>query len=227
VDNMNTKFKLIFEGDSQNIDLDRFRQSLVASFEVKNEENGIYVIINSSQDEDDSCQYLIDRELDRHFFLTSVKIKAEMVRKVVTSSFSFYYRTHGSLPETISSQIWNYELSTQLRLWALAVDANDIYLKIILLFQIIELSHPDCSDYPKYTDTSNQPSPLTEAKFLRHLVVHSGDVDGSQLKKYCTYLGLPELMFDPTDTTHNTILAEKVGILEKEAKLVIERCLFL
>lgn len=102
---MSTKFKLIFETEEPDIDLPKFRQSLPPVFEVTEEDNGIYITIPSQKPEDEQCQYLIDRELDRHFFLTSVKIRAEIVRKIFTVSFVAKNRLHGSLPEGIAPQI--------------------------------------------------------------------------------------------------------------------------
>lgn len=222
---MNTKFKLIFEGNEPDIAIPRFERSLPSYFEVTVEGDGIYIIIKSEKAEDERCQYLINRELDRHFFLTAVKIQAEMMRTSVTANLKIKYRIHDSLPETITPQRWNYELPIQLKLWSIAVDSDNICLKLILLFQIIELSYPDQNQYPEYTDPSIAPDPLTECKFLRHLVVHSGEVRGKQLKRYCKYLSIPELMVDLTDPKYLSILDQKINLLETQAKNAISKSL--
>lgn len=216
---MNTKFKLLFEG-KPDIEINKFKKSLPGNFIVSERNDGIYVEIESDYVEDERCQYLIDRELDRHFFLTSVKISAEMVRTRVSSDFSINYRIHGSLPDNIRPQNWNYELPIQLRLWSLASDTKDLRIKIILLFQIIEISKVN---FPKYTDPTSAPHPLLECKFVRDLVSHSGDVSNNQLKLYCSFLNLPEVMLDITDSNHQKIIFNKVNLLIDEAKKIIEK----
>lgn len=224
---MKTTFKLLFEGNPD-IEIKKFQSSLPPSFLVREKNDGIYVEIESNSEEDDRCQRLIDRELDRHFFLTCVKIRAEMIRKRVTSSLSMSYRIHGSLPDDIQPQKWNYELPIQLRLWSIADDHNDILTKLLLLFQIIELSYPDTNNprsYPIYNNSTSPPVPRTECKFIRHLIAHSGDVKTEQLKHYCEYLNLPEVMLDITDQGYYEIIASKLPLMQQEAKKVIEESL--
>ena len=98
-------------------------------------------------------------------------------------------------------------------------------LKVILYYQVIELTHATSSSFPEYLDSSLAPNPLSEAKFIRHLVAHSGEVSNKQLKTYCEYLGIPELMFDPTDVEHLNIIKRKVPLLEAEAKKIIDAAL--
>jgi len=210
---MTTKFKLIFEDKEPDVDLSIFRRSLPPQFAVTQEPDGIYVSIPSPTPEDRQCQGLIDRELDRHYFLTFVKIKADMVRKKILKAFRAAYACHGALPENILPQVWDKQLPIQLRLWSLASETEDHTLKALLLFQIIELTYPTLnsnSDYPEYKDSSNPPAPRTECKFIRHLVAHSGHVEGTQLKRYCNYLGICERMFEPTDSDHVRILKRKI-----------------
>jgi hypothetical protein len=195
---MGTKFKLIFEG-KPDLELDKFQRSLPSIFRVEGENDGIYVTVESSLTEDKLCQDQIDRELDRHFFLTCVKIKAEMVRKTVSNELHLKVTIHGYLPKNIHPQKWNDKLPLQLRLWSIAMDSTQIVLKLILLFQIIELSYPQKSDYPEYTDPTKPPHPLTECKCIRHLVAHAGTVSHAQLKNYCEYIGVGDKMLDITD----------------------------
>lgn len=221
---MITEFKLIFEG-KPDINIGRFQKSLPSNFQVVEEDDGIYLKVESALAEDQRCQYIVDREIDRHFYLTSVKIRAEMICKTVLSSLTVRYRIHGSLPDNISPQNWNYELAIQLRLWSIASDSTETTTKLILLFQIIELAYPDRSNYPKYTDFAKAPHPLTECKFIRHLVVHSGDVYSEQLKLYCAYIELPEIMLDITDSLYYKIIASKLPLMEAEAKKAIDTAL--
>lgn len=132
------------------------------------------------------------------------------------------YRIHGELPKDIKPQKWNYELPLQLRLWSMAVDLqNEFRLQILYYFHIIELAYPDNSSYPEYTDNTIPPHPLTECKFLRHLIAHAGDVSTKQLKLYCKYLNIPEKMYNVTDPKYQSILLGKIKLLEDQAKKAI------
>ena len=222
---MSTEFKLVFEGEPD-LEIAKFQQSLSSDFEIIQRGDDVYVRIKSATAEDPRCQYLIDRELDRHFFLTFVKIRAKLVRTTAWNAVEIRYSIHGSLPDDIRPQNWDYKLPIQLRLWSIAADTNDIWAKLILLFQIIELTYSERLHYEKYdNDATVAPHPLTECKFVRHLVVHSGNVCGLQLKLYCAYIGFPEVMLDITDPAHYRIIASKVPLMETEAKNVIERAL--
>jgi len=221
---MSTEFKLVFEGEPD-LEIDKFDRSLQRGFSVINRVDGIYVTINSDRTEDERCQYLIDRELDRLFLLTSIRVRATMVRTRVASSVKLPYRIHGSLPDDIRPQNWNYELPIQLRLWSLAVDSTEVRTKLILLFQIIELACPKRSRCPDYTDSSKAPHPLTECKFVRDLVAHSGEVSSRQLRLYCEYLRLPGVMLDITDPQYYTIIASKVPLMEVQARKIIQSAL--
>lgn len=222
---MKYKLKLIFESREPDLDKDAFQRSLPANFKLKEENDGIYIYVELNVTDDEQLKYHVNRELDRHFFLTCVKINAEIVKSPLTVTFDYSYRVHGSLPKNIRPQLWNYELPIQLRLWALASDSRNMMVKVILLFQIIELTFPDKSQYPEYNNSSRAPHPLTECKFVRHLVAHAGDVSTKQLKRYCNYLGLPALMLDPTDISYMKVIKDKLNLLEKQAKNVISRSL--
>jgi hypothetical protein len=224
---MKTVFKLVFERNPD-IEIRKFQSSLPPIFFIREETDGIYIEIESDSEEDNRCQRLIDRELDRHFFLTCVKIRAEMIRKIVSLSLDVRFRIHGSLPDDIHPQEWKYELPIQLRLWSVAVDHNDILTKLLLLFQIIELSYPDTSNpqfYPVYDNSTSPPAPRSECKFIRHLIAHAGDVKTKQLEHYCAYLNLPTVMLDRTDEGYYEIIASKLPLMEQEAKKVIEEAL--
>ncbi len=221
-----TKFKLFFETEEPDIDLDKFRKSLPSFFEVKREEKDIFISLKTAVDDDDNAKYLVDRELDRYFFLTCVKITAEIVKRIVIGSFTSRYRIHGDLPENIEPQVWNNELPIMLKLWSMAINLhNEFRLQLLYYFHIIELAYPEKSSYPDYTDCTSPPHPLTECKFIRNLIAHAGDVGSSQLKAYCRYLGIPEVMFDVTDRRYQSILLGKVKLLEEQAKKAIEKYL--
>lgn len=221
---MPTEFKLLFEGDPD-LKMNIFQRSLPPDFLVESRDDGIYVTVKSTSSEDERCQYLVDREFDRHYFLTNVRIRAEMVRSRVTVTFPFRWTIQGALPENIQPQKWNYELPLKLRLWSIVSTTDDVRMKLLLLFQIIELAFPKLS-YPNYTDPTKPPDPLVECKFVRHLVAHSGDADAAQLKTYCQHLGFPEVMLDITDPEYYKVIASKVPLMEAEARKVIEKAIW-
>ena len=222
---MSTKFKLLFENIEPDIDLLELQKSLPLNFQVAREDDGIYITIPSKQDEDERCQKLVDRELDRYFFLTWVNIRAEIVRRAYTISVTMKQTVYGPLPEGLGPQCWNYELPIQLRLWSLAFDTDNIVLKAIFFYQIIELAYPDGAGFQRYFDSTSPPASLTEAKLVRDWVTHAGEVRRASLKNYCAHLGIPELMFDPTNPEHTVILTRKLELLQIEAKNAISKSL--
>jgi hypothetical protein len=96
--------------------------------------------------------------------------------------------------------------------------------KIILLYQIIELSAPS---YPPYLNSTKPPHPLTECKLLRHLIAHAGDANSSELRTYCAYLNVPPVMLDRTDSAYVELLSSKCKLVEAQAKGVLESALIL
>lgn len=134
------------------------------------------------------------------------------------------YDIFSNLPNNINPQTWNNDLSLQLRLWSIAVDTHDIQIKALFFFQIIELSYPSNNiNYPIYSEHTQAPHPRSECRFLRNLVVHSGDVGSTQLKKYCEYLNIPALMFNITDSHHQEILFHKIKLFREQATATIEQ----
>lgn len=221
---MPTQFKLRFEGKPE-IDVQIFQHSLPKNFLVQEREDGLYVTVPSHEPEDKKCQYLIDRELDRHFFLTAVKIRADMVRREVCGSIELRWSIYNPLPTDIEPQIWFDEdrdnLATQLRLWVIAAETTDIKFRLILLFQIIELKYPENKFYPDYENESTAPDKLTECKLIRNLIAHAGVPYNKQLKRYCSYLGLPERMHDPINQHYSRVIESKLPLMRSEAKKVI------
>lgn len=100
---------------------------------------------------------------------------------------------------------------------------------MLLLFQIIELTHPtwprNHSAYPAYNHPDQAPSPLTECKLLRNLITHAGNVGDPQLRHYCRYLGLPELMLDRTDSDYIKLIEGKLPLVEREAQRILSSSL--
>lgn len=222
---MPTLFRLIPKEAKLNIDNARFQQTLPASMQLEERDDGTYIQVTTEREEDPSAQYQVDRELDRLFFLTCVRVRAVMCTKSIVSDLGLKWSIHGILPPSIERQNWTYNLAAQLRLWAIASEIDDPPTKIVLLFQVIELAYPAKNNYPRYLNSTIPPHPRTECKLLRHLVVHAGDVDSQELKNYCDYLELPQLMLDRTDRQHIDALAAKVNLLELEAKAILQSAL--
>jgi hypothetical protein len=222
---MGTKFKLIFENIEPDIDLVKLQKSLSSGFMVEGESDSIYITIPLNEGEGEKCQNLVNRELDRYFFLTAVKIRAEMVRTIYKVGITIQQTVYSGLPEGIKPQNWNdtdrHQLSMQLRLWSLAIGADDLCLKAILFYQIIELS--GC-EFPPYGD-EEAPPPLREAKILRDWVAHAGKDLRKPMARYCRYLEIEEKMFERTNSTHLKILKSKLRLLEAEANTVISQVL--
>ncbi len=223
---MKYKFKLIFEGNNPDLDREIFQQSLPSNFEVQEQYGDFYIEVEQNIKKEEQLKYLVNRELDRYFFLTFIKVRSKIVKSTITMVHTVRYRSYGSLPKNIQPQKWNYNLPLQLRLWSLADEVDDIVTKILLYFQIIEISFPETNcdkQYPKYNDTSKPPHPRTECKFIRHLVVHAGEVKYEQLKKYCEgYLKIPAVMLDRSDPEYMEIVNNKIEILKQQARSVIE-----
>jgi hypothetical protein len=221
-----TSFKLIFETEEPGIDIEIFQKSLPNSIRVYRDKNDIYLEADTSKNEDITAKYLVERELDRVFFLTFVKIKAAMVKKRVRGYVSQVYSIYGDLPPDIEPQKWTYELPIMLKLWSMASDLKDEFiLQILYYYQIIELAYPTNNSFPEYKESSTPPEPLTECKLIRHLVIHSGEPKRKELKLYCKYLRLPEVMHDITDDAYSSIMETKVKLMEEQAKKVIQQYL--
>jgi hypothetical protein len=218
---MHTRFKLLPASGEVDLDPGLLKQSLPHGFEVEVLSDGFYVEVPADSAEDRRAQYLIDRELDRIYFLTCVRVRAEMIRRKVSATFTASWSVHGALPHSVAPLSWTYDLALQLRLWSAASATTDPLVKILLLFQIIELAYPDTGHFPEYLDTSTPPHPRPECRFIRHLIAHAGDVKLTQLKTYCEHLGLPTLMLDRTDPAHVGVIAGKLPLVEDQARRVL------
>ncbi len=220
---MPTFFKLVnVNGKLLDVGLKAFQQSLPQEMHIESRDDGTYLSVDSTDSEDEAA---INRELDRLYFLTGVQVRAEICKRTVSATFTDRWSIFGSLPPNIKPLAWSYPLALQLRLWATARQLEDPLIRILLLFQIIELSYGKRKDYPRYDDLKAPPEPRTECKLLRHLIAHSGDVHDEQLQRYCSYLGIPPSMLDRTNPCHVALLSNKAPFVECEAKKVIQSVL--
>ena len=189
---------------------------------VEDRDDGTYVVVSSAVQESEDAQLALDRELDRIFFITNVRVKADMCRRTVSKDLTVCWAIPSQLPLTTQPQHWTDELPLQLCLWRAAVDATDPTAKIILFFQIVELKYPDTTnktDYPPYDSLSWDPR--TEAKLLRNLVAHAGKPTSEQTKKYLKYLGLAPVLSNRTNPDFLRVVREKVPLVQAVAREVI------
>ncbi len=179
--------------------------------------------------------YFVQREIDRIFFLTGVKIKYEL--KTIEDdngintgfdNFRMDLGVVGPLPKDIARQQWSKDdLTIHLRLWNMAhSQAIPLAAKINLLFQIIEIEYPDTYDdkiYIPYGDTKNPPANMTEAKLLRNLMSHvKNSKVKTQVENYCKFLKLKPGMHDPADRDFMNCVKKRLFVLENEAQKIIE-----
>ncbi|MGX9727069.1 MAG: hypothetical protein ACTFAK_07030 [Candidatus Electronema sp. VV] len=85
-----------------------------------------------------------------------------------------------------SQEKWNDKIEVQLKLWDSAMATTDIRLKIILLFQIIELENMS-KPKDEYKDSSQPPEPLKECYLLRDIVAHIGKNPHGQTRIYLNF----------------------------------------
>lgn len=212
------------------------------SFSFEDEGEQHLLVVNLEQELlDDQVNNMVQRECDRISFLTGEQMKPTLVNKEYNdgrhmASDTREGRTRGikMLPAGVGRQDWqsNPDLALQLRLWDLALLQHlPIAAKILLLFQIIEVSYPntnDSNDYPEYKDSTCVPHPRTEAKLLRHLTAHSkmGSVR-SQLEIYRQHVRIPvdssgsTVSHDPTNISIVGVLHNRVRVVCEEAERII------
>ena len=224
---MPTRYCLVPKSQRVDVDLAIFQSALPPSIVLEEERGAVYATVDSTESEDSDTQPLIDRELDRLFFMTSVRLRAEMCRKTVTATLKGSWSLHGSLPVGVRPQIWSQKLALQMRLWALAEDVEEISLKVLLLYQIIELS-PHKTHHTAANLDYDDPlwlDPRTEAKLLRNIVAHADDKPLRQTKAYLEFLGLPLVMSNRVHPQWVEKITKRVDILKKEAWQVLQRAL--
>lgn len=204
------------------MELPAFQSMLPSSMTIVPRDSAYYIEVETQREEDGRAQFHVARELDRLFFLTCVRVKAEMCRRTVSTELNLAWNILGPIPPGTEPQEWSYELGLQLRLWSLACETTDPLAKVVLLYQIIELAHPK---FLRYSDEKQPPDPLTECKLLRHLIVHAGDVDDPALRAYCKYLNIPPLMLDRTDNAYVDLISAKCKFVEEQARRVLQSAL--
>jgi hypothetical protein len=222
---MHTLFKLTPESKTLDLDLIAANKALTPCMRMEERSDGVYIVVETAKEEDEEAHQLVQRELDRIFFLTCVRISATMCSRRVYAEFPFSYRIHGQLPPNLVPQAWNSTIALQLRLWNVAVDIIDPATQILIYFQIIELACPNQNDYPKYTDESRAPHPRTEAKLLRHLVAHAGEATNAATRMYLRFLGLGPVMADRSNPLWLRTIAGKVRHVQTEAHAAIKDAL--
>ena len=223
---MTTSFYITQDGQKStiDIDIDIFRSSLNEEITLESREDGLYAKVASVELEDPSTQLVIDRELDRIYFLTCVRLRAHMCQRVVSGSYTTSNRVHGKLSNDLEPLNWSDELTLQLKLWAVAVDSTDYLVRTLLFYQIIEISYPDTTDkknYPAYKDDTKQPAPRTEAKLFRHILSHAGDAK-PETEKYLRFLGLPPRLSNLTHQNWHKKLSERLPIVEQQAREILQ-----
>lgn len=237
---MNAKFLLSFELDDGSEFfppvLEKFKKLLPDHFKVTTENNNVYLEIIDVKYNDLSYEQKIERELDRWFFLTTTKVAAEIIGQRIEKEFCFKIGAEQSFPNDIGKQEWDAILALQLRLWLMADECNELNFKILLLYQIIELS--GC-DFDKYTNPNVPPSEITECKLLRHLIAHSSLDSNREIGFYIKHLEVNGLIDGSTfksliksghaglaNSKLIGILHMKLPIVEKQARIKIQERYF-
>lgn len=217
-------YRLLIETPVAEFDLDSFRKLLPGSIEARRQDDAHFLRIQA--EDHTEAQALIDRELDRYYFLSYIKCRAEPYEPGYGPwSDEVWSTTLKPLPEALGPQTRGDDpLWIQLRLWGAALEQRNLVLKTILLFQILELKHPNRKDaaYPEYDHTDKAPSPLRECTLLCDWVAHAGTDIRPRLKRYCDYLGVDEKFYEPTDPAAGAVLAKRIHILESDAPKIID-----
>ena len=191
------------------LEVETFKQLLPVHFTLEEEKGQLYATVTTRK---------IERELDRIYFLTGVRVTFDFLNENGDPNILKVQRVvHGeirSFNKNISSQKkWNDKIELQLKLWNSAMSAADTQIKIILLFQIIELENikrPQC----EYNDYTQPPDPLKECYLLRDIVAHIGKNPHKQTEVYLKFLGIPS-MPGFGDLKFNNKISERVKVLEK------------
>ncbi|MDH0866607.1 hypothetical protein [Mitsuaria sp. GD03876] len=221
-----TRYRLTFP-TKHSLSLASVISILPPTMAIAQTDEGVILSVESQTPEDPSTTPQVTRELDRVFFFTVVRVQAEMERRTAGSSLSNSTDIQGNLPGELTPLVWTQAAELQARFWRLACDAKDSSLKIMLFFQIIELTHPktNCAiSYPAYKSPTQAPHPRTEAKLLRHLVAHTGQPQ-SQTELYLTYLGLPNTLNNVSHPAWQEIIDAKVDLVAQQAALVLRTAL--
>lgn len=222
---MQTSFRITLASERDELDIASVNRSLHPDMQMEMRGRDLFVVVETSKEEDEEAHQLVRRELDRIYFFTAIRATAEMCSRTVRSDFPASYRILGLLPAELEAQDWNPIITLQLRLWSVADEITDSPTRLLILFQIIELTYPlkpNTPDYPKYESHHHAPERRTEAKLLRHLVTHAEHASRRETQLYVRYLGLEsDLMANRSDPKWLRIVSEKVGLVRDEARDVI------
>ncbi len=187
---------------------------------------------------EDDANFILKREIDRINYLTGHNITSTLVEfegnepnRTGISEIVCFANPVRDIDDSVSVQIWDdSKLETQLRLWSMAHESGvSLASRINFLFQIIEIEHPDTRNqdvYPNYTcnaEAPGAPNPMTESKFLRHIMSHgkTGTVFGG-VADYCDFLGIDREMHNPTNVEFMNKIKERIPILLEQSKQIIE-----
>ncbi len=202
-------------------------------FTCQEKKDTLFIILETdSSVSDDMVHFEVTRELDRIFFLTGEALPPSLLFKQCDDlkEAATYFKGDATLVKridpTIDRQEWSSTLALQLRYWRLAAQEHDGTVKVQLLFKVIEIKFPDTGDeehYPEYSDPNQPPDPRTESKLLRDLVSHQGGAIRPPLKYYSRFLGRrTDKFFDPTDPKDWIIIKQRLCVIEKVAREVID-----
>lgn len=215
-------YELVFSG-SKDIRIDDLKAAFPLNFDLKDENGKIVLAVDEPSMNDEQINRLVRRELDRIFFLTAHRIVAKLIEcdGIKRLEIEIGWRVLKSL-KGVKPQNWSVsKLEIQLGLWRLANEDNiSLCVRILLLFQIIELEYPDRKYYPKYTNANISPDPLTECYLLRNLCAHQG-TPNQEVKTYCSFLGVDPKHFDPYDEIMQKKIESRLPIIEKKAREII------
>jgi hypothetical protein len=219
-----TLYRLEPGSAAANIEIAAFAKILPNGMQISEASDGIYLSMESQTEEDEKTQPLVERELDRLFFLTNNRVNAVICRRTVGTTLHCKYRVLTTIPVGKYPLNWTPDIELQLRLWSIASESNDLRLRVLFLFQIIELSYPDTRDpssYPVYKSHLQPPHPRTEAKLLRHVVAHAGNAR-SETEMYLRFLDLPAKLSNLTHEYWSHTLESRISISELEARRILE-----
>lgn len=226
---MQTLFKLVPEGQNPlKVDITSANPTLPAGMHMERRNDGLYMVVDTPVEEDEDAQLLVQRELDRLFFLSGLRMQPAMIRRIVAASFGQTYLIHQNLPEHLGTQDWNPKLALQLRLWRVGMDTVDRPTRLLIFFQIIELQYPDSKNATAYPSYRVVPlHPRTEAKLLRNIVAHAGQATSADTRWYLEeHLKLGDMMMaDRSDPRWNKIINEKADHVQGVAVDAIEEAL--
>ena len=193
------------------LEVETFKQLLPDTFTLEERNGDLYATVTTKE---------IQRELDRIFFLTGIRVKFDHLDKngfpLVVKVFRSVSGEVKSFNNHISSQKkWNDKIEVQLKLWDSAMSTTDTPLKIIFLFQIIELENMR-KPKDEYCDSSQPPDPLKECYLLRDIVAHIGENPHKQTKVYLNFLGISS-MPGFGNLAFNEKISKRVHVLQEKA----------